>query len=72
MKHSFSYRMQSFDEPLMEEESAAAEHPYYNNIPNKMPPSGGFIDARLKAKIPTAADTAQVSAIASLLSHRWI
>ncbi|XP_065596644.1 SHC-transforming protein 3 [Cyrtonyx montezumae] len=53
-------RMQSFDEPWMEEESEAAEHPYYNNIPNKIPPPGGFIDTRLKAKIPTAADTAQV------------
>ncbi|XP_042678889.1 SHC-transforming protein 3 isoform X2 [Centrocercus urophasianus] len=59
---TFHDRMQSFDEPLMEEESAAAEHPYYNNIPNKMPPSGGFIDARLKAKIPTAADTTQFAA----------
>uniref|UniRef100_A0A8B9SGN2 PID domain-containing protein n=1 Tax=Anas platyrhynchos TaxID=8839 RepID=A0A8B9SGN2_ANAPL len=43
-------------------DSEAAEHPYYNNIPNKMPPPGGFIDARLKARIPTAADTAQVGA----------
>ncbi|XP_048788125.1 SHC-transforming protein 3 isoform X2 [Lagopus muta] len=59
---TFHDRMQSFDEPLMEEESAAAEHPYYNNVPNKMPPSGGFIDARLKAKIPTAADTTQFTA----------
>ncbi|XP_025000963.1 SHC-transforming protein 3 isoform X3 [Gallus gallus] len=59
---TFHDRMQSFDEPLMEEESAAAEHPYYNNIPNKMPPPGGFINARLKAKIPTAADTAQFAA----------
>ncbi|OXB62590.1 hypothetical protein ASZ78_009375, partial [Callipepla squamata] len=55
-------RMQSFDEPWMEEESEAAEHPYYNNIPNKIPPPGGFIDTRLKAKIPTAADTAQFAA----------
>uniref|UniRef100_A0A669R2D2 SHC adaptor protein 3 n=1 Tax=Phasianus colchicus TaxID=9054 RepID=A0A669R2D2_PHACC len=60
---TFHDRMQSFDEPLIEEESGTAEHPYYNNIPNKMPPPGGFIDARLKAKIPTAADTAQVSKI---------
>uniref|UniRef100_A0A669QNS5 SHC adaptor protein 3 n=1 Tax=Phasianus colchicus TaxID=9054 RepID=A0A669QNS5_PHACC len=59
---TFHDRMQSFDEPLIEEESGTAEHPYYNNIPNKMPPPGGFIDARLKAKIPTAADTAQFAA----------
>uniref|UniRef100_A0A8B9QTL0 PID domain-containing protein n=1 Tax=Anas platyrhynchos TaxID=8839 RepID=A0A8B9QTL0_ANAPL len=57
---TFHDRVQSFDESWMEEESEAAEHPYYNNIPNKMPPPGGFIDARLKARIPTAADTAQV------------
>uniref|UniRef100_A0A8B9BB52 SHC adaptor protein 3 n=1 Tax=Anser brachyrhynchus TaxID=132585 RepID=A0A8B9BB52_9AVES len=58
---TFHDRVQSFDESWMEEESEAAEHPYYNNIPNKMPPPGGFIDARLKARIATAADTAQVS-----------
>uniref|UniRef100_A0A8B9BC58 SHC adaptor protein 3 n=1 Tax=Anser brachyrhynchus TaxID=132585 RepID=A0A8B9BC58_9AVES len=57
---TFHDRVQSFDESWMEEESEAAEHPYYNNIPNKMPPPGGFIDARLKARIATAADTAQV------------
>lgn len=62
IKHSLSYRVQSFDESWMEEENEAAEHPYYNNIPNKMPPPGGFIDARLKARITTAADTAQVGA----------
>ncbi|KGL74117.1 SHC-transforming protein 3, partial [Tinamus guttatus] len=65
---AFQDRMQSFDEPWMEEEGEAAEHAYYNNIPNKMPPPGGFIDARIKAKLPTAADTAQVSAIAPLPS----
>lgn len=68
IKHSLSYRTQSFDEPWMEEDNEATEHPYYNNIPNKMPPPGGFMDARLKARLPTAADTAQVSAIASLPS----
>ncbi|KFP89371.1 SHC-transforming protein 3, partial [Apaloderma vittatum] len=57
---TFHDRMQSFDEPWMEEDNEATEHPYYNNIPNKMPPSGGFIDARLKARLPPAADTAQV------------
>ncbi|KAM4634234.1 SHC-transforming protein 3 [Polymixia lowei] len=30
-----------------EEEEEPAEHPYYNNIPGKMPPPGGFIDTRL-------------------------
>ncbi|XP_029371920.1 SHC-transforming protein 3 [Echeneis naucrates] len=33
--------------PWTEEEEEAAEHPYYNNIPGKMPPPGGFIDTRL-------------------------
>uniref|UniRef100_A0A3Q3KJ82 SHC adaptor protein 3 n=1 Tax=Monopterus albus TaxID=43700 RepID=A0A3Q3KJ82_MONAL len=33
--------------PWTEEEEEPAEHPYYNNIPGKMPPPGGFIDARL-------------------------
>ncbi|XP_025909008.1 SHC-transforming protein 3 isoform X1 [Nothoprocta perdicaria] len=59
---TFQDRMQSFDEPWMEEEGEVAEHAYYNNIPNKMPPPGGFIDARLKARLPTAADTAQSAA----------
>ncbi|KFP49599.1 SHC-transforming protein 3, partial [Cathartes aura] len=56
---AFHDRMQSFDEPWVEEANEATEHPYYNNIPNKMPPPGGFIDARLKARLPSAADTAQ-------------
>uniref|UniRef100_A0A3Q2QAV6 SHC adaptor protein 3 n=1 Tax=Fundulus heteroclitus TaxID=8078 RepID=A0A3Q2QAV6_FUNHE len=30
-----------------EEEEESTEHPYYNNIPGKMPPPGGFIDTRL-------------------------
>ncbi|MED6264603.1 SHC-transforming protein 3, partial [Characodon lateralis] len=30
-----------------EEEEETTEHPYYNNIPGKMPPPGGFIDTRL-------------------------
>ncbi|KAF3701959.1 SHC-transforming protein 3 Neuronal Shc [Channa argus] len=33
--------------PWTEEEEDSAEHPYYNNIPGKMPPPGGFIDTRL-------------------------
>ncbi|NXQ85945.1 SHC3 protein, partial [Nyctibius grandis] len=59
---TFHDRMQSFDESWMEEDNEATEHPYYNNIPNKMIPPGGFIDARLKARLPTAADTAQSAA----------
>ncbi|XP_072215907.1 SHC-transforming protein 3 isoform X3 [Excalfactoria chinensis] len=59
---TFHDRMQSFDEPLMEEESVAAEHPYYNKIPNKLPPPGGFIDSRLKGRILTAADPTQFAA----------
>ncbi|NWU72069.1 SHC3 protein, partial [Pterocles burchelli] len=59
---TFHDRMQSFDEPWMEEDNEATEHPYYNNIPNKMPPPGGFIGARLKASLPNAADTAQSAA----------
>lgn len=30
-----------------EEEEESTEHPYYNNIPGKMPPPGGIIDTRL-------------------------
>ncbi|NXG53125.1 SHC3 protein, partial [Psilopogon haemacephalus] len=59
---TFHDRMQSFDEPWMEEDNEATEHSYYNNIPNKMPPPGGFLDARLKARLPSAADTAQSAA----------
>uniref|UniRef100_A0A8C3KIF6 SHC adaptor protein 3 n=1 Tax=Calidris pygmaea TaxID=425635 RepID=A0A8C3KIF6_9CHAR len=59
---TFHDRVQSFDEPWMEEDNEATEHPYYNNIPNKMPPPGGFIDARLKTRLPTAADAAQSAA----------
>ncbi|CAL9682079.1 unnamed protein product [Knipowitschia caucasica] len=33
--------------PWTEEEEESADHPYYNSIPGKMPPPGGFIDARL-------------------------
>ncbi|NXS94349.1 SHC3 protein, partial [Jacana jacana] len=57
---TFQDRMQSFDEPWMEEDTETTEHPYYNNMPNKMPPPGGFIDARLKNRLPTSADAAQV------------
>uniref|UniRef100_A0A1A8QQC1 SHC (Src homology 2 domain containing) transforming protein 3 n=1 Tax=Nothobranchius rachovii TaxID=451742 RepID=A0A1A8QQC1_9TELE len=33
--------------PWTEEEEESAEHPYYNNIPGKIPPHGGFVDSRL-------------------------
>ncbi|KAJ7335618.1 hypothetical protein JRQ81_013559 [Phrynocephalus forsythii] len=52
-------RMQSLDELWMEEDGEPAEHPYYNSIPNKIPPIGGLVDARLKAKGPSVSDTAQ-------------
>uniref|UniRef100_A0A8I6A6R6 SHC adaptor protein 3 n=1 Tax=Rattus norvegicus TaxID=10116 RepID=A0A8I6A6R6_RAT len=53
-------RMQSLDEPWTEEEGDGPDHPYYNSVPNKMPPPGGFLDARLKAR-PHAPDAAQFS-----------
>ncbi|XP_045689841.1 SHC-transforming protein 3 isoform X2 [Phyllostomus hastatus] len=53
-------RMQSLDEPWTEEEGDGSDHPYYNSIPNKTPPPGGFVDSRLKAR-PHAPDTAQFS-----------
>ncbi|XP_064032881.1 SHC-transforming protein 3 isoform X2 [Pogoniulus pusillus] len=59
---TFHDRMQSFDEPWMEEDNEATERSYYNNIPNKMPPPGGFLDARLKTRLPSAADTTQSAA----------
>ncbi|KFV20117.1 SHC-transforming protein 3, partial [Tauraco erythrolophus] len=69
---TFHDRMQSFDEPWMEEENEATEHPYYNNIPNKMPPPGGFIDARLKARPTTAPDTAQLSSLPCLKTSWYL
>ncbi|XP_066195841.1 SHC-transforming protein 3 [Sylvia atricapilla] len=56
---TFPDRMQSFEDPWMEEDNEETEHHYYNNIPNKIPPPGGFLDARLKTRLPTAADTAE-------------
>ncbi|XP_058429081.1 SHC-transforming protein 3-like isoform X2 [Marmota monax] len=50
--------MQSLDEPWTEEEGEGPDHPYYNSIPSKMPPPGGFLDARLKNR-PHAPDSAQ-------------
>lgn len=50
-------RVLSIDEsPWNEEEEEPQDHPYYNNIPGKMPPPGGFIDARLNAHSTTGAD----------------
>ena len=44
----FFLRVLNMEElPWTEEEEESAEHPYYNNIPGKMPPPGGFIDTRL-------------------------
>uniref|UniRef100_A0A672NSN4 SHC adaptor protein 3 n=1 Tax=Sinocyclocheilus grahami TaxID=75366 RepID=A0A672NSN4_SINGR len=41
-------RVMSTDEPPWTEEGEeSADHHYYNSIPGKMPPPGGFIDARL-------------------------
>lgn len=54
--------MQSLDEPWTEEEGDGSDHPYYNSIPSKTAPPGGFGDARLKAR-PHAPDTAQVGLI---------
>ncbi|XP_072309305.1 SHC-transforming protein 3 isoform X1 [Eucyclogobius newberryi] len=52
-------RVLNMDElPWTEEEEESADHPYYNNIPGKMPPPGGFIDSRL-ANQNTANDGAQ-------------
>ncbi|EGV98274.1 SHC-transforming protein 3 [Cricetulus griseus] len=51
-------RMQSLDEPWTEEEGDGPDHPYYNSVPSKMPPPGGFLDARLKAR-PHGPDAAQ-------------
>ncbi|NXV24611.1 SHC3 protein, partial [Cepphus grylle] len=59
---TFHDRVQSFDEPWIEEDNETREHPYYNSIPNKMPPPGGFIDVRLKTRLSSAADTAQSAA----------
>ncbi|NXE36185.1 SHC3 protein, partial [Ptilorrhoa leucosticta] len=56
---TFPDRMQSFEDPWTEEDNEETEHPYYNNIPNKIPPPGGFLDVRLKTRLPTAADAAQ-------------
>ncbi|XP_034048678.1 SHC-transforming protein 3 isoform X2 [Thalassophryne amazonica] len=45
--------------PRTEEEEESTEHPYYNSIPGKMPPPGGFINTRLSNQ-NTAADGGQM------------
>uniref|UniRef100_A0A673V7X2 SHC adaptor protein 3 n=1 Tax=Suricata suricatta TaxID=37032 RepID=A0A673V7X2_SURSU len=55
---AFHDRMQSLDEPWTEEEGEGAEHPYYNSVPGKTPPPGGFVDVRLQPR-PLAPDAAQ-------------
>lgn len=45
--HFFCRVLNMEELPWTEEEEEATEHPYYNNIPGKMPPPGGFIDTRL-------------------------
>ncbi|XP_030625211.1 SHC-transforming protein 3 [Chanos chanos] len=46
-------RVLSLEEsPWTEEEEEPPDHPYYNNVPGKMPPPGGFIDARLTNQPP--------------------
>ncbi|XP_060618021.2 SHC-transforming protein 3 isoform X1 [Anolis sagrei] len=52
-------RMQSLDELWMEEDGEPAENPYYNSVPNKIPPTGGLVDVRVKAKLPCVSDSAQ-------------
>lgn len=55
-----SLRVLNMEEiPWTEAEEEPVEHPYYNNIPGKLPPPGGFIDARLLNQ--NSADGSQVS-----------
>uniref|UniRef100_A0A8C9V9J1 SHC adaptor protein 3 n=1 Tax=Scleropages formosus TaxID=113540 RepID=A0A8C9V9J1_SCLFO len=57
-------RVLSVDEsPWTEEEEETTEHPYYNNIPGKMPPPGGFIDTRLKNQMSGPNESHQVGGI---------
>lgn len=50
-----------------EEEEESAEHPYYNNIPGKMPPPGGIVDTRL-----TNQNAAQDGCQVVLLTPGWV
>ncbi|XP_056302236.1 SHC-transforming protein 3 [Danio aesculapii] len=54
-------RVMSTDEPpWMEEGDETADHHYYNSIPGKMPPPGGFIDARLTSQTQDSSQGAGV------------
>uniref|UniRef100_A0A3Q3DXU2 SHC adaptor protein 3 n=1 Tax=Hippocampus comes TaxID=109280 RepID=A0A3Q3DXU2_HIPCM len=44
---AFDLRFQQYMQCCNSIKNKSAEHPYYNNVPGKMPPPGGFIDARL-------------------------
>uniref|UniRef100_A0A4W3IJV0 PID domain-containing protein n=1 Tax=Callorhinchus milii TaxID=7868 RepID=A0A4W3IJV0_CALMI len=44
------------------EDEEVIEHPYYNSIPGKIPPPGGFIDIRLR-------DVHQQALIQTLTAH---
>uniref|UniRef100_A0A3Q3M9C2 SHC adaptor protein 3 n=1 Tax=Mastacembelus armatus TaxID=205130 RepID=A0A3Q3M9C2_9TELE len=55
--------------PWTEEEDESAEHPYYNNIPGKMPPPGGFIDMRLTNQ--SAPDGCQVQMNKVAFIYMW-
>ncbi|XP_041106215.1 SHC-transforming protein 3-like isoform X4 [Polyodon spathula] len=62
---SLQDRMLNLEEPAwMEEEEETAEHPYYNSIPGKMPPPGGFIDVRMKNQAACPTDGAQPTTMA--------
>uniref|UniRef100_A0A9J7ZJJ5 SHC adaptor protein 3 n=1 Tax=Cyprinus carpio carpio TaxID=630221 RepID=A0A9J7ZJJ5_CYPCA len=54
-------RVMSTDEPPWTEEGEeSADHHYYNSIPGKMPPPGGFIDARLTNQTQDSSQAAGV------------
>ncbi|XP_051961827.1 SHC-transforming protein 3-like [Xyrauchen texanus] len=54
-------RVMSTDEsPWTEEGEESADHHYYNSIPGKMPPPGGFIDARLTNQMQDSSQGAGV------------
>ncbi|XP_055036254.2 SHC-transforming protein 3 [Misgurnus anguillicaudatus] len=54
-------RVMSTDEPPWTEEGEeSADHHYYNSIPGKMPPPGGFIDARLTSQTQDSSQAAGV------------
>lgn len=48
------------ESPWTEEDEDGHDHAYYNNIPGKMPPPGGFIDARLNSQSAGGAEGGQV------------